>query len=533
MKDSILKIDTQTTEDHQVKLRVEVEPEQLETAKRRAARQIAKKAKIPGFRPGKAPYHIIERFAGEAAILEDAMDILVQDVYPKALEEIDIKPFGPGTLENIASTDPPVFEFVVPLEAEIELGDYHSLRLPYELKEVTDQDVEKVLENIREQQAILEPVERSAEDGDQLQIKLSAEYKQVEEGEDKSLIRERSVPVIIGAEDSDTPEEWPFPGFSNHLKGLSAGDEISLSHTFAEDAEFESVRGKEAEFHVVVENVKARSLPELNDELAQSQGEYENLDSLREDVRKRMEERDREEYDREYEDNLFEELLKVSTVKYPPQLVEREVEEMLHQLEHRLAQQGMDMELYLKTRQLEMEGLREELKPVAESRAKKYLVLFEVARKEEVQVDPQEVQSETLRTLNTAAQSMSPEDLRKVTSQDMVSRLASDVTYDLLIRKTTEKLKSIFKGEVQEVDESKPDEELEEDQPVVEGTEQVSASSEVEPEAAVDSPNETAMAIEEQTDLTSTDPETVETAEAVEEEDTPPTPESDPSQEQQ
>jgi trigger factor len=149
MKDSILKIDTQTTEDHQVKLRVEVEPEQLETAKRRAARQIAKKAKIPGFRPGKAPYHIIERFAGEAAILEDAMDILVQDVYPKALDEIDIKPFGPGTLENIASTDPPVFEFVVPLEAEIELGDYHSLRLPYELKEVTDQDVEKVLENIR------------------------------------------------------------------------------------------------------------------------------------------------------------------------------------------------------------------------------------------------------------------------------------------------------------------------------------------------------------------------------------------------
>jgi trigger factor len=292
------------------------------------------------------------------------------------------------------------------------------------------------------------------------------------------------------------------------------------------------VRGKEAEFHVVVENVKARALPELNDELAQSQGEYENLDSLREDVRKRMEERDREEYDREFEDNLFEELLKVSTVKYPPQLVEREIEEMLHQLEHRLAQQGMDMDLYLKTRQLEMDGLREELRPVAESRAKKYLVLFEVARKEEVQVDPQEVQSETLRTLNTAAQSMSPEDLRKVTSQDMVSRLASDVTYDLLIRKTTEKLKSIFKGEVQEVDESTPDEELEEDQSFVEETEEAPTSSEIEQETAVDSASETAAATEEQTDLTNTDPETVETAEAVEEEDTPPTPESDPSQEQ-
>jgi trigger factor len=452
MKDFILKIDTQPTEDHQVKLRVEVEPEQLETAKRRAARQIAKKAKIPGFRPGKAPYHIIERFAGEAAIMEDALDLLVQEVYPQALEEGDIKPFGPGMLKNIASTDPPVFEFVVPLEAEVELGDYQSLRLPYEPKEVSDQEIERVLENIREQQAILEPVERPAQDGDQLQIKLSAERKQVEEGEDKSLIRERSVPVIIGAEDSDAPEEWPFPGFSTALIGLSAGEEKTISHTFTEDSPYEWLKGNEADFTVVVENVKARSLPDLDDELAQSQGEYENLEALRQDIRKRLEERGREQYEQDYEEKLFEELLNVSSVKYPPQLVEREMEEMLHQLEHRLEQQGMDMELYLKTRQQDMESFREELRPVAESRAKKYLVLFEVARQEAVQVDPNEVQAETINTLSMAAQNMSPEDVRKMTSEQTVSRVASDVTYDLLIRKTTEKLKSIFKGEAQEVE---------------------------------------------------------------------------------
>ncbi len=445
-----MKIDTQPTEDHQVKLRVEVEAEQLETAKRRAARQIAKKAKIPGFRPGKAPYHIIERFAGEAAIMEDAMELLVHEVYPKALEEGDIKPFGPGSLENIASTDPPVFEFVVPLEATVELGDYKSLRLPYEPKEITGQDVEQVLENIREQGAILEPVDRPAQDGDQLQIKLSAEYKQVEEGQEKSLIRERSVPVIIGAEDSDTPEEWPFPGFSKQLTGLSAGDEKTMSFAFPEDSEYESLRGKEAEFTVVVENVKARTLPDLDDELAQSQGEYEDLQALREDIRKRLEEREREQYDRDYEEKLFDELLKVSTIQYPPQLVEREMEEMIHQLEHRLEQQGMDMDLYLKTRQQDMESFREELKPAAETRAKKYLVLFEVARQEEVQVDPNEVQTETINTLSMAAQNMSREEVRKITSQDTISRLASDVTYDLLIRKTTEKLSSIFKGEAQE-----------------------------------------------------------------------------------
>jgi trigger factor len=445
-----LKIDTQPTEDHQVKLRVELEPEQLETAKRRAARQIARKAKIPGFRPGKAPYHIIERFAGEAAITEDALDLLVKEVYPKALEEGDIRPFGPGILENIASTDPPVFEFIVPLEAEVELGDYKSLRLPYEPKEVSAEEIEQVLENIRQQQALQQPVDRPAQDGDQLQIKLNAEYKQVEGGEEKTFIRDRSVPVIIGGEDSDAADEWPFPGFSRQLTGLSAGEEKTFSHTFAEDTQNEALRGKEVEYTVVVENIKERLLPDLDDALAQSLGEYEDLEALREDVRKRLEERDLEQYDQDYEEKLFEELWKVSTLKYPPQLVEREMEEMLHQLQHRLEQQGMDMDLYLKIRQQDMEALREELKPVAESRAKKYLVIFEVARQEQVEVDPNEVKAETLNTLNMAAQKMSREDIRKMTSQETVSRLASDVTYDLLVRKATEKLMSIFKGEAQE-----------------------------------------------------------------------------------
>jgi trigger factor len=446
-----LKIETQPLEDHQVKLRVEVETDQLETAKRRAARQIAKKAKIPGFRPGKAPYHIVERFAGEAAILEDALDLLVKDIYPQALEESKIQPYGPGTLENVPSTEPPVFEFVVPLQAEVTLGDYHSLRIPYELKEITDEDVAKVIETIRDQQAVLEPVERPAQDSDQLQIRLSAKYTQVEEGENETLLNDRSAPVILGAVDSDTPDEWPFPGFSTQLVGLSAGDEKTILHTFADDTPFEELRGKEAEFHVRVENVKARSLPEINDEFAQSQGEFENLAALQNLIRKNLEDQAKQEYHDEYEEKLFEELLKVTEIKYPPQLIEHEIDGLVHQLGHRIERQGLDMETYLKSRQMEMEALREELKPTAETRARRQLALIEVARQEKVQVDPQEVQSQTLQTLNTAAQDMSPTELRNMASQDMVSRLAQDVTYDLLMHKTTDKLISIFKGEAQAV----------------------------------------------------------------------------------
>lgn len=453
-----MKIETQPLEDHQIKLRVEVEAEQLATAKRRAARQIAKKAKIPGFRPGKAPYHIVERFAGEATILEDALDLLMKDVYPQALEESKIEPYGPGTLENVASTEPPVFEFVVPLQAQVSLGDYQSLRIPYELKEITDEDVAKVIENFRQQQAILEPVERPSQDGDQLQIQLSAKYTHIEEGENETLLNDRSAPVILGAEDSDTPEEWPFPGFASQLVGLSAGDEKTILHTFAEDSTFEDLRGKEAEFHVKVENIKARSLPEINDELAQAQGEFENLAALQDLIRNNLREQAEREYNEGYEEELYEELLKVAEIKYPPQLIEHEIDGLVHQVEHRIERQGMDMETYLKIRQLDMDGLREELKPVAETRARRQLVLIEVARLEKVQVDPQEVQSQTLQTLNTAAQDMSQSELRKVASQDLVSRLAQDITYDLLMQKTTDRLISIFKGEAELVEESQDEE---------------------------------------------------------------------------
>jgi trigger factor len=125
-----LKINKEYLEDHQVKIIVELDPEPLERAKHQAARSISRKTKIPGFRPGKAPYHVIERTVGESTILENALDILIEDIYPKVIEESGIHPYGPGTLDNMPSLDPPIFEFIVPLDAEVKLGDYESNSYP-------------------------------------------------------------------------------------------------------------------------------------------------------------------------------------------------------------------------------------------------------------------------------------------------------------------------------------------------------------------------------------------------------------------
>ena len=462
-----MKIETQTLEDHQVKLTVEVDAESLEDAKRRAARQFAKKTRIPGFRPGKAPYQVVVRQIGEGALLEDALELLAKDIYPKVIDEAGIQPYGPGSFENVASMEPPVLEFVVPLEAEVKLGDYRSIHKPYELKEVTDEDVEKVLEDLRERQAILEPVDRPAQEGDMVYVKLSGERKQVAEEEDATLIQERSMPIIIKTETEDIDSrEWPYPGFSRELIGLSVNDEKTLTHIFSEDTEFESLRGEEAEFHLVVESIKSRTLPELNDEFAASLGEYASLEDLRTEIRNSLERQAKETYDETYDEEVLKELVDQADIKYPPQMLDREVERIIENLKHRLEHQNMDLDLYLKTRNMEMEDLRHEGLPVAEDRLKRSLALMELAKVEQIEVEPEELQSETMRTMNTLAQTLSQKEARRLSDRNVFNNLVGSIAADLLSQRALQRMRDIASGNLTE-----PSEEPAEQAQAVETTE--------------------------------------------------------------
>ncbi len=301
-----MKIDIQPREDHQVILTVEVEPQMLEDAKARAARHISKHTKIPGFRPGKAPLAVVQRTVGAEAILEEAVELLINDVYPKALDESGIEPYGPGSLENVKSMTPPVFEFIVPLRAEVELGDYQSIRLPYELSDIRDEEVENVISGLLEQQAVVEPVERKAQEGDLIYLHLDAHRKQPKEGESQTIIDNRAIPVVVLKEDDDSSNDWPFPGFSRKLIDLSSGEEVSFEYDFPEDAANESLQGVKADFHVSVDAVNSRTLPELNDEFAQSVGDFPTLDSLRSQIRKNLEEQNLEMYHETYDEDLLE-----------------------------------------------------------------------------------------------------------------------------------------------------------------------------------------------------------------------------------
>jgi trigger factor len=455
-----LNIEQQILENHQVKLTVQVEPNKLEEAKHRAARQISQHKKIPGFRPGKAPYPIILRTIGEESILEEALDLLVKEIYPKVIEESKIKPYGPGSLENMPKLDPPTFEFIVPLEPEVILGDYKKIRIPYKLKSITKKNINKVLDDLRERQVILEPSDQYAKEGDQVYIKLSIKRIQPAEGEIPSLVNDRRMPVVISSPQTENKAEWPFPGFSQRLISLTKGEERVFQYTYPDDSDFKELRGKETEVQVSVEEIKKRILPELTDEFAQSVGEqYENMAALLVDIRKSLEKQAKEDYDSSYNDKIMRQMLKDTIIKYPPQMLDREIDLYLHQLEDRLAQQKLDMDTYLKMRKLDTAALRMEAKPLAEERLKRTLVLLEISKAENIHVENSELESESTRTLDELGRMMPPDKARKTLTNEFVRSMISNIGADLLVQHTWSYLQSVARDEKEEPQpESKPDE---------------------------------------------------------------------------
>lgn len=441
-----MKIDTSFQEDHQVKLTVEIEQELLEGSKRKAAKQIAKRVKIPGFRPGKAPYNVIQKHVGDAAILETALELIIDDIYPKVIEETEIKPYGPGSLENFTNEDPPIFEFIVPLLPEVKLENIRKLRIDYKEKEVKDKDVNQVIDNLRENQAIIEPVDRKIEEGDMVYIILNGERKGEEDKSKKTLVEERRYPVIIEKEGVDQKSEYPYPGFSRELIGLAANDEKTLEYRFADDYEFDKLQGITGLYTIKIEQVKARSLPELNDKFAKSAGDYKDIAGMREDISKTLSERFENERNAEYEEQIIEKLIEQAEIKYPPQMLEHEIDHFVKDLEKQLAQQGVDIEMFLKSRGIEIKELREEMKPNAEERMMRGLIIMEVAEQETISLTHEEIEEKTQQTLSEIQQIYSEQDVKKFTQPQVLERLVNRIITDEIISRTLERLRIIAKG---------------------------------------------------------------------------------------
>ena len=465
-----MKIETQPREDHQVKLIVEIEPEVFEKFKHQAARKISQESKVPGFRPGKAPYEVIRRLFGDQSIANQALDLLIDDTYPEIIKQAEITPSGPGSLEKVESLTPPKLEILVPLMPTVELGDYHSIRQEYNPEPLPPEELDRFIERLRTNYASVEPVERPIQESDLVYLSLSGNSSSPADGEPAEYIKETPQQVIVQSEAEQKADEWPFSGFTRQLIGMSAGDEKTISHVFPEDAKEEKVRGKEVEFHIKVQSVKSMKLPELNDEFAQMVGEFESLEAMRKSIGERLEQNAREEYDQEYFTKVIDKIREGTTLKYPPQVLNEEMKHVQERLEQDLARQKLDLEMYLKMRKLEKDALIEnEVKPAAIKRLERSLIMDEIARSEKLQIDPQKLQEEISETVDGMEASGNLQKVRKNLSQE---RLADAVAFDaasrLMNRQTLERLKDIATGKLETMTAPEPPTEEGESKPATE-----------------------------------------------------------------
>jgi trigger factor len=433
-----LKIETTKIEDQQVEMIIEVPDEDLESAKRGAARRLSKNTKIPGFRPGKAPYQIIVNKFGEELVLEEALETLGQDMYRKGLEQTDLEPYAPGSMDEIVSQQPLTIRYTVPLAPDIDLGDYRDIRIPFEEAEVTDEEVEEAMEELRQRQALIEPAERPAELTDVIIVDAHGELKEPGEDQEAVILDAQDLSVLV-EEDTD----FPVPDVVERYKGLEAGAEIEFDYTFPEDHENEDLQGHEAHFKITCKEVKSRLVPEWSDDLAQNIGEFESLLDLRLKVRESLQEQKEANTRTEYTEQVIDALLDQAEIKFPPVVLEEEMERLMADVAQRLQSQGLTLEDYLKIEGQTVEELRAELEPEAVQRVKRGLMLGQLVEQEDLEVEDGEVEGQIDKIMESFGGESSP-DLREAFSSENSKRR---IALDLLTDKALQLLIAIAKGE--------------------------------------------------------------------------------------
>jgi trigger factor len=447
-----LKIETQVLEDHQMKVIAEFETSALEKYKHQAARKIANKSKIPGFRPGKAPYDVILRIYGEEALSDEAVELMVEDIYPQMLTEAKIEPAAPGSLQDIDKGDPLKFTFVVPLEPTVDMAGYKDIRKKYTLKPVATKEVDEFIDRLKRNYATAEPVERASKVGDLVYIKLDAEILNPGEDDKPELLKDSPMQVVIGETDPNG-NDFPYEGFGDNLVKLKAGGTKKVKYTYPADSRYEKLRGMDVEFSVLVESVKELKLPEFDDAFAQTVGEFESVDKLRESIHDQLESRARDEYESTWFEELIDQIVAQSVIKFPPQVVEHEMEHVVETVQEDLTRQKMELDTYLKTIKKEKDAwLEEDIKPVARKRLERSLVMEEIAKLEKIQVKNEDLQEEVSNMIHEM-QMQGNVDFKKLEKQLKNERIANNMAMQaasrLINRKTLDRMKEIATGKAE------------------------------------------------------------------------------------
>jgi len=430
-----VKVTKEKTENSQAFLTIEMEPAEVEESLDKSYYRLVRKTNVPGFRKGKAPREVLERYLGKECLLDNAIDNLLPEAYAQAVKEQEIEAIARPHIE-IAEKDPVVFKVTVPLKPTIKLGDYHHIQVMPEAVELNEGDVDATIEQLRHEQATWEPVERPVEFDDLVALDIESNI------EDKPFINRKGVQYHVVRDLS-----FPTPGFAEQLVGMKRNEDKEFKLQFPSDFPNAELVGKEAWFKVGVTEIKQERLPELDGEFARGiDPDFTSLDSLREQVSANLKLRAEEKARIDYEERVIQAVVDLAELEFPPILVERETDRLLSQRLQRLQMGEQRLEEYLKSINKTKEELREELHPLATKGITRSLVLGEIAEEEKVEVTDSEIDAEIENITKGAAE-------KKDELQEFLNRLESreSIQHLLTTRKTIQQLVEIAKGSNTEV----------------------------------------------------------------------------------
>ncbi|MFC2051366.1 trigger factor [Chloroflexota bacterium] len=435
-----MKVTNDKTENSQVFLTIEMEPDEVEKSLEKSYHRLVKKAKIPGFRKGKAPRAILEHHIGKESLLEDTLDSLVPQAYEKAIEEQKIQAIAQPQIE-ITQTDPLVFKAIVPLKPEVKLGDYQKIRVKPEPVKVSKDNVNAVVEQLRHQYATWEPVERPVEFGDLVVLDIESTI------EDKPFINQKGIQYQVVRDLT-----FPVPGFAEQLAGMKSGEEKEFKLQFPADDSRIEMAGKEPWFKISVTEIKKEVLPELNGEFAKEVNpDFETVDSLLEHVSSELKLRAEEKTRLDFEERVIDAVVDVSEVEFPPILTEMEINRMLNQ---RFQQGKQELEEYLKNFNKTEEEVQEEIRPLAIKRVARSLVLGRVVEEEKIEASEDEINTDIGKMLKGATEKkdevekfLNTPQARESIEQTLITKKTIQRLVDIAKAKAQKKTQKIHKGE--------------------------------------------------------------------------------------
>lgn len=381
-----MSLQVEKLEKNMAKLTVEVPAEQFDKAIKAAYDKNKNRFNIPGFRKGKAPQAMIEKMYGAGVFYEDAANDAIDASYPDAMKESGLEIVSRPEIDitQIEKGKDFIYTATVAVKPEVTLGEYKGVEVEKADASVTDEDVEKELKKVQDQNARLVAVEdRPVADGDQTII----DFEGFIDGKAFDGGQGTDYPLTIGSHSFiDTFEE--------QLIGKKIGEECEVNVTFPAEYHAKELADKPATFKVTVKEIKVKELPELNDEFASEVSEFETLDAYKEDTRKKLAEKKEKAAETENENHVVEKVVANASMELPDAMVDNEVMNMLQDTAQRMQSQGISFDQYMKYTGMTIETLKEQMKPQAVRRIQTRLVLEAVAAAENIQVSDERIDEE-------------------------------------------------------------------------------------------------------------------------------------------